>query len=65
MGIAGLLADSFALWFFADDKVGDMMRIVLVSIIACASFAATAQLCAIPEWDWLKEKVSRRRPKTE
>jgi putative peptidoglycan lipid II flippase len=61
MGIVGLLVNSFAVGFFADDKVGDLMRIALVSVTACATFAAAAQLCAIPEWDWLKEKISRRR----
>jgi putative peptidoglycan lipid II flippase len=69
MGIAGLFANSFATWFFADDKVGDdkvgdLMRIALVSIVACATFAAVAQLCAIPEWDWLKGKILRRRSRT-
>jgi putative peptidoglycan lipid II flippase len=65
MGIAGLLANSFAAWFFADDKVGDFMHIVLVSVVACATFAAAAQLCAIPEWDWLKEKILRRRSRAQ
>jgi putative peptidoglycan lipid II flippase len=69
MGIAGLLANSAAVWFLTSGKepvtkLGDLLRIVLVGTVACIAFAAAAQLCAIPEWDWLKGKVARRRARS-
>lgn len=60
MGIAGWLANDFAAGFFADDKVGDLMRMAAVSTVALAAFALAARLCRIPEWEWLTSKLKRR-----
>ncbi|MBV9866799.1 MAG: murein biosynthesis integral membrane protein MurJ [Abitibacteriaceae bacterium] len=62
MGIAGLIANGAGLSFLADDLLGDVMRAIWVSAVALVAFAIAAQLFAIPEWDWIKAKLLRRKP---
>ena len=65
MGVAGLVANHAAIDFLADDKLGDAMRLLWVGLISGVVFAIAAQLFAIPEWDWLKSKITRRSNKPQ
>ena len=61
MGLAGLVTNAVAVRHLADDKLGDVMRLVCVGLVASLAFALAAQLFAIPDWSWLKAKLLRRR----
>ncbi|MDQ3814428.1 MAG: murein biosynthesis integral membrane protein MurJ [Armatimonadota bacterium] len=59
MGIAGLLANTAAIRFLADDKIGDVLRIIAVSLVASLAFALAAHLFRIPDWQWLRARVQK------
>jgi putative peptidoglycan lipid II flippase len=61
MGMMGLLVNFFALKVLSTDKIGDLLRILMVGSVASAVFVACAGLFSIPEWKWLRDKLIRRR----
>jgi hypothetical protein len=61
MGLAGVLGNSFAHNFLGDDRINHLLHIILVSIVATLAFIVAAQFFRVPEWDWLRDKILRRR----
>lgn len=61
MGVAGLLAKVAGERFLPDNFVGALAHILLISTVAIIAFIAAAQRFRIPEWQWLRGKVLRRK----
>lgn len=61
MGLAGMLGNGFAQRFLGDDRINHFLHIVVVSIVATLAFVVAAQFCRVPEWEWLRDKLLRRR----
>ena len=61
MGAAGLLARFAGAYFLPDNFGGALGRILLVSTVAILAFTSAAQRFRIPEWEWLRGKILRRK----
>jgi len=61
MSIAGYIVDLIAVRFLFDDMLGNLLRFLLVSAVACAAFGVAAHYFAIPEWEWLRGKIMRQK----
>jgi putative peptidoglycan lipid II flippase len=64
MGLVGMLANVFAQSFLSDNRINHFLHIVLVTVVATIAFAFAASAFHVPEWDWLRDKVLRRRKTT-
>jgi putative peptidoglycan lipid II flippase len=58
MALCGLLVSSLATRVLPDARWADLVRLLVVSIVACAAFGLCAQKFAIPEWFWLRKKFT-------
>lgn len=61
MGFAGVLAQKLALPIIVNDKLGDIGLMLWTGGISGFVFAAAAIRFEIPEWFWLRNKISRRK----
>lgn len=61
MAIAGYISLWLAGKIIVDDKLGDIGLILWSGAISGATFAFAAQKFQIPEWNWMMDKIRRRR----
>ncbi len=61
MGLAGSLALQLVLGVFPNNKIGDLGLVAWSGAVALFVFAASATRFEIPEWNWLRAKISRRK----
>jgi putative peptidoglycan lipid II flippase len=64
MGLAGALATYLTPDLFVDERMNDLIRMLSVSVVASLTFASAAQIFRVPEWEWLRDKILRRRKAT-
>ena len=64
MGVAGVMALLLGRGIMPTGKGGDLVLLMWVWIVATFVFCAAAAQFEIPEWEWLRAKIMRRKPKT-
>lgn len=58
MALCGLIAGTLASQILPDARWADLLRMLFISAVACSAFAVCAQKFAIPEWFWLRKKLT-------